>query len=105
MGWRLPWSLLLRKWFPATSENRPVPLRRSTQKSRSVVPLPDCLYFATDDLDATMDRAGKAGADITASIGVMPWGERLFYCSDPDGHQLCFVDDTTLFLGGGAAWS
>ena len=24
------------------------------------------------------------------------------YCRDPDGNRLCFVDDTTLFLGHGA---
>jgi hypothetical protein len=25
--------------------------------------------------------------------------------TDRDGHPLCFVDDTTLFLGRGADWS
>ncbi len=68
-------------------------------------PLPDDLYFATDDLDAALGRATDAGARITSPIEVRPWGERSFYCTDPDGHPLCFVDDTTLFLGRGADWS
>ena len=50
-------------------------------------------------------RAVAAGAGITSAIEVRPWGERSFYCTDPDGHLLCFVDDQTLFLGRGAEWS
>ena len=42
---------------------------------------------------------------ITSAIETRPWGERSFYCLDPDGNQLCFVDDSTLFLGRGAEWS
>ncbi len=69
-----------------------------------VRPLPDNLYFATEDLDATLARAMDAQAEITSPIQVMPWGERSFYCTDPDGHPLCFVDQDTLFLGRGADW-
>ena len=39
--------------------------------------------------------------DVSA-IEVQPWGERSFYCLDLDGNRLCFVDETTLFLGRGA---
>ena len=67
--------------------------------------LPDNLYFATDDLDGTFRRATAAGATISSPIEKRPWGERSFYCTDPDGHPLCFVDDTTLFLGHGADWA
>ncbi len=70
-----------------------------------VRPLPDNLYLATDDLDGAMARAIEAGAEIMSSIEVKPWGERSFYCLDPDGHPLCFVDETTLFLGRGADWA
>jgi catechol 2,3-dioxygenase-like lactoylglutathione lyase family enzyme len=70
-----------------------------------VHPLPDHLYFATEELEEVLERAVAAGAEITSPIEVRPWGERSFYCTDPDGHPLCFVDDTTLFLGRGAAWS
>jgi catechol 2,3-dioxygenase-like lactoylglutathione lyase family enzyme len=69
------------------------------------LPLPDNLYFATGELDAVLSRAVEAGATATSPIEVRPWGERSFYCRDPDGHQLCFVDDTTLFLGQGAEWA
>ena len=68
-------------------------------------PTPDNLYLATSELDATHTRATAAGATITSPIATRPWGERSFYCLDLDGNQLCFVDDTTLFLGRGAAWA
>lgn len=67
--------------------------------------MPDHLYFATNDLDDAFARAVAAGAVITSAIENRPWGERSFYCTDPDGHPLCFVDDATLFLGRGAAWT
>ena len=67
-------------------------------------PTPDNIYLATDELDAAYQRAGAAGARNVAPIEQRPWGERSFYCLDPDGNRLCFVDDTTLFLGMGADW-
>jgi len=67
-------------------------------------PTPDNVYLATADLEAVCDRAVVAGARITSGIEVRPWGERSFYCLDPDGNRLCFVDDSTLFLGRGADW-
>jgi predicted enzyme related to lactoylglutathione lyase len=66
---------------------------------------PDDLYFATDDLDAVLDRAEAAAARVVSPIETRPWGERSFYCLDPDGNRLCFVDETTLFMGHGADWS
>jgi uncharacterized glyoxalase superfamily protein PhnB len=63
------------------------------------------LYFATAELDAVHDRAIVARAQHVSAIETRPWGERSFYCQDPDGNRLCFVDDTTLFLGRGAPWS
>ena len=68
-------------------------------------PTPDDLYLATEDLDAAYERAGLAGAREMSSIEKRPWGERSFYCLDPDRNRLCFVDDSTLFLGRGAAWT
>lgn len=68
-------------------------------------PTPDDLYFATDELDAVYERAVAAGAKVVSGIETRPWFERSFYCLDPDGNQLCFVDDATLFLGRGADWS
>jgi catechol 2,3-dioxygenase-like lactoylglutathione lyase family enzyme len=68
-------------------------------------PTPDNMYLATDELDAVYDRAVAAGARIASPIEQRAWGERSFYCLDPDGNQLCFVDDATLFLGRGAEWA
>ena len=66
---------------------------------------PENLYFATSELDAVHQRAQGVGAGRLTQIEVRPWGERSFYCVDPDGNRLCFVDDASLFLGRGADWS
>ena len=71
----------------------------------SFQPTAENLYLATGDLDAAFERAVAADARIVSPIDMRPWGERSFYCLDPDGNRLCFVDDQTLFLGRGAAWS
>ena len=63
------------------------------------------VYLATEELDAVHDRAVTADAGEVSTVEVRPWGERSFYCADPDGNRLCFVDDTTLFLGRGAEWA
>ncbi len=66
------------------------------------------VYFAVDDLDAHFARAraldcldptsGDAGLPM-GEIATRPWGERSFYCHDPLGNPLCFVDAATLFTG------
>ncbi len=56
-------------------------------------------YFAVPDLEAAFQSAETAGATIEQAIQTMPWGERLFYCRDPFGSGLCFVDDSTKFTG------
>jgi catechol 2,3-dioxygenase-like lactoylglutathione lyase family enzyme len=78
---------------------------RSVEAPESWHPIPDNIYLATHELDAVHERASAAGARHLTPIAVQPWFERSFYCVDPDGNQLCFVDDTTLFLGRGAEWS
>jgi len=37
--------------------------------------------------------------DKAGEIVTRPWGERSFYCDDPWGNGLCFVDEKTLFTG------
>jgi catechol 2,3-dioxygenase-like lactoylglutathione lyase family enzyme len=76
----------------------------SAAGERHFMPLPDNIYFATADLDAAHSRAADAGAREISPIETRTWGERSFYCLDPDGNPLCFVDETTLFLGRGATW-
>jgi len=66
------------------------------------------VYFAVDDLEAHFTRAqaldcldastGDGGLPMGA-IATRPWGERSFYCHDPLGNPLCFVDRATLFTG------
>jgi catechol 2,3-dioxygenase-like lactoylglutathione lyase family enzyme len=73
---------------------------------RKFRPNPDLVYFSVPDLEAAFDRAQQAGArdlegdsldDQGNAIATRPWGERSFYCLDPFGNPLCFVDETTLF--------
>lgn len=72
-------------------------------------PLPEPLYLAVDDLDDTLHRARDAGAVFSADeipdvgplgeVADRPWGERSFYCDDPFGNPLCFVEQGTEFSG------
>ena len=75
------------------------------RRSHPFTPTPDHLYFATGEEDAVHGRAVDAGAAEITPVDRQPWGERSFYCLDPDGNRLCFVDETTLFLGRGADWA
>ena len=66
------------------------------------------VYFAVANLDVHFARAraldcldattGDAGLPM-GEIARRPWGERSFYCLDPLGNPLCFVDASTLFTG------
>lgn len=59
------------------------------------------VYFAVADLEGAMNRVRAAGPRrIDDRIETMPWGERSFYCVDPFGNPLCFVDERTVFTGG-----
>ena len=66
---------------------------------------PENLYLCTSEVDATYHRAQDLGAGNLTALETQPWGERSFYCSDPDGNLLCFVAEDSLFLGQGADWS
>jgi uncharacterized glyoxalase superfamily protein PhnB len=61
---------------------------------------PDHVYFAVDDLEACQTRVSKQpNGSILRPIETQVWGERSFYCTDPFGNKLCFVDARTLFTG------
>lgn len=70
-------------------------------------PISDHLYFAVPDIENYFDRSSALGGleedsvhgSPSGEIHVRPWGERSFYCRDPFGNGLCFVDETTLFTG------
>jgi catechol 2,3-dioxygenase-like lactoylglutathione lyase family enzyme len=64
-------------------------------------PNPDHIYLAVSDLEACYRRvSARPEGQIIEPIQVQPWGERSFYCADPFGNKLCFVDDRTVFTGG-----
>lgn len=64
-------------------------------------PNPDHVYFAVDDLEAYFRRVSeRPNGTILRPIETQPWGERSFYCADPFGNKLCFVDEQTVFTGG-----
>jgi len=72
-------------------------------------PLPEPIYLAVDDLEATFRRATEAGAVFPrktvpgvgplGEIADRPWGERSFYAADPFGNRLCFVGRSSVFRG------
>lgn len=72
-------------------------------------PLPDHVYLAVHDLETFLARAEAAGASFDLAVsedhGVpgriedRPWGERSFYCRDPFGNRLAFVESGTEFTG------
>ncbi len=65
-------------------------------------PNPDHVYFAVSDLDATFERARRAGCgQLDNEIRTQPWGERSFYAADPFGNKICLVDAETAFSGHG----
>jgi predicted enzyme related to lactoylglutathione lyase len=74
---------------------------------RPVRPMSEYLYFAVSDLEAVFERATSLGClaseqvhgAAAGEIVVRPWGERSFYAADAYGNRLCFVDDSTLFVG------
>lgn len=59
------------------------------------------LYFAVADLYRVQARFEAAGGVVTDPIATQPWGETLFYGRDPFGTLTAFVDDNTVFRGGG----
>jgi uncharacterized glyoxalase superfamily protein PhnB len=44
------------------------------------------IYVIVDDVDATFERAGKAGAEIREEPTDQEYGERRFIALDPEGH-------------------
>jgi hypothetical protein len=72
-------------------------------------PIPEPIYLAVDDLEATVRAAKAAGArlspDVVPDVGPLgqiaqrPWGERSFYAADPFGNPLCFVSRDSVFTG------
>lgn len=72
-------------------------------------PLPEPLYLGVHALESFHERAAAAGAVFDTSSGGdggpqgritdRPSGERSFYCKDPFGNPLAFVEAGTEFTG------
>ncbi|MDX5475064.1 MAG: VOC family protein [Bacillaceae bacterium] len=60
---------------------------------------PDYIYFSVSELEKIYDRVKTTGCTIDEGIETQPWGERCFYAKDPFGNPLCFVDESTVFIG------
>jgi uncharacterized glyoxalase superfamily protein PhnB len=64
-------------------------------------PNPEHLYFLVDHLEEYFRRVqAQPNSRISRPIETQPWGERSFYCLDPFGNKLCFVQSETAFTGG-----
>lgn len=59
------------------------------------------IYISVPDLESVRDEITKLDCQSVGEIEEMPWGETLFYMTDPFGSLLCFVDEKTVFLGDG----
>lgn len=59
------------------------------------------VYIAVADIYSFFKKvyANNDATLLSASVELMPWGERLFYLQDPFGTPLCFVDESTMFKG------
>ena len=58
------------------------------------------IYFSVADLDATYKAAVRLGFQIQeGGIQSMPWGERMFWATDPFGNPVSFVAAGTEFSG------
>ena len=57
------------------------------------------LYFSVPELESVRRRIAEAGGHDLSPIERMPWGETMFYATDPQGTRLSFVRADTLFVG------
>jgi uncharacterized glyoxalase superfamily protein PhnB len=48
---------------------------------------PVTFYLYVNDVDAFVDRAVKAGAEVTMQVADMFWGDRYGTLEDPFGHR------------------
>lgn len=73
---------------------------RADGSTRDNPPNADLLYLAVSDLESCLERVQAAGGAVQRPIETQPWGERSFFCTDPFGNKLCFVDEPTMFRAG-----
>lgn len=71
-------------------------LREPDAHDLDLLPNPDWIYIATDDLERARENAHSAHADVVEDIQTYPWGARSFYIRDPDGNGICFTQEETI---------
>lgn len=57
------------------------------------------ISISVPDLNAIRNKIEGLDCMWVGNIEDMPWGETLFYASDPFGNPICFVDEKTVFKG------
>lgn len=50
------------------------------------------LLVYIDDVEAHYERVRAAGATIVSPLEELPWGDRRYQASDPEGHQWTFAE-------------
>lgn len=56
--------------------------------------VPRCeLYLQVMDLEAAVQRAGRAGGRLVSAAADRDWGHRVAYFADPDGHVIALAQD------------
>jgi uncharacterized glyoxalase superfamily protein PhnB len=56
------------------------------------------LYLTLTDAESYHRRALEAGATESSAMAKRPWGHRVAYSLDPDGHVLAFCEDPATTL-------
>lgn len=46
------------------------------------------VYLHTDDLEAVVERVGRAGGRLVDGLSARAWGDEAAYFTDPDGHVI-----------------
>ena len=55
------------------------------------------LYLAVPDLNVIRQRVEEAGGTNLTEVADMPWGETMFFATDPSGSRLGFAQEDKLF--------
>lgn len=54
-------------------------------------------YLSTPDLDAMRAKVEENGGTCLTENATMPWGETMFFATDPSGSRMGIVQEDTLF--------
>ena len=54
-------------------------------------------YLSTPDLDAMRKKVKDGGGKCLTENATMPWGETMFFATDPSGSRMGIVQEDTLF--------